>query len=345
MQKGKNGFQKRKEKMLDERIKNTIYFANLESGEFKITGEIPQQDDVYQFAIEHEIKIDEKIFNLLYQLLTVSNVQQALEKINTFLSKLLNHEVKVSFIENFEKNGEFEITNNGIKLPIMSKNSGSLGNILIDGPFSFQQALGLLAFYDSFVSVVEGLIINHRLSELLKSALDTMFFTLTARARLTEEELKRMEKISLNLSKRLQIDEEKTIIALKSANVGLVGVRDELFEQISKGNTSEEIIKEYLKHVDYGYEIMKEIDLEKEIMEVCLLHHETIDGKGPKGMKGSDIPKLAMVIGISEELVILRKKLSDLFGKYPEEYLKAVSEFPEVTERTLEVSDIPSNSE
>ncbi|MFN3691574.1 MAG: HD-GYP domain-containing protein [Fervidobacterium sp.] len=338
----RNSVENKKKKVLDEKIKDTLYFMNLVNGEFKITGQIPQQDEVYQFAIEYGIKIDEKVFNLLYQLLTVSNIQQALEKMYTFLSKLLNHEIKVSFLENFQKNEEFEITNNGIKLPITSKNSGSLGYILIDGPFSFQQALGFLAFYDSFVSVVEGLIINHKLSELLKSALDTMFFTLTARARLTEDELKRMEKISLNLSKRLNIDEEKTIIALKSANVGLIGVRDELFEQISKGNTSEEIIKEYLKHVDYGYEIMKEIDLEREIMEVCLLHHETIDGKGPKGMKGSDIPKLAMVIGISEELVILRKKLKDLFGKYPEEYLNIISEFPEVT---LEFKDAPSDFE
>lgn len=306
----------------------TFYSVDLITGEFKITGKMPCQDEVYQFAIENSIKIDEKVFDLLYHLLTVNDIQQAIVRMKNFLSKVLSSEVNVYY---FEEEGNFEMTSNTIKVNITSKNSGNLGHILINGPFSFNQVLGFLAFYDSFVSVIEGLIISHRIGELLKSSLDTIFFTLNARARLTENELKDMETIALKLSKELNIDEDTTLIALKSANVGLVGVRDEIFEMISQGNMSDEMLSEYFKHIDYGYEIMREIGIEKEIVDVCLFHHETIDGKGPKGLSGVEIPKLAMVVGISEELVILRKSFTDLRGKYPNKYLEIISNISDIS--------------
>ncbi|HOH54160.1 MAG TPA: HD domain-containing phosphohydrolase [Fervidobacterium sp.] len=79
---------------------------------------------------------------------------------------------------------------------------------------------------------------------------------------------------------------------------------------------------EYLKHVDYGYEILKDLDLEKEVLDACLYHHEFIDGSGPKGLSGDDIPKLALIVGIAEHIVLLGWDEERLRGKYADDFIE-----------------------
>ena len=52
------------------------------------------------------------------------------------------------------------------------------------------------------------------------------------------------------------------------------------------------------KHTQYGYEILKASQIEEELCEVCLYHHERINGNGyPNGLIKNDIPELAQIIG------------------------------------------------
>ncbi|HQO05218.1 MAG TPA: HD domain-containing phosphohydrolase, partial [Fervidobacterium sp.] len=158
--------------------------------------------------------------------------------------------------------------------------------------------------------------------QLLKSGLDTLYKALNERARLSDTDLVMMEKISFHLAELEDVDKELCGVVLKAANVGLIGVRDEIFEKIREGHAANEDYVEYLKHVDYGYEILKDLDLEKEVLDACLYHHEFIDGSGPKGLSGDDIPKLALIVGIAEHIVLLGWDEERLRGKYADNFIE-----------------------
>lgn len=304
---------------IERNLNGTDYNIDFDTGNFRITGNIPKQDDVYEFAMEYRLHIDEKIFDLLNKLLGVMSIEEAIVKIEEFFKIKYGKKIKVFYIE---ENDEMDLKNNRLKIPIISKNSGELGHLIIEGEFFFDQILGLLAFYDSFVSVIEGLILSHRLEQLLKSALNTLYLTLNKRARLNEDELFSMEKIVTELSKYEGLDIELSLIALKTANVGLIGVRDELFEKIRNGEIIEQEWEEFLKHTDYGYEILKKLDVQAELLDACLYHHELLDGTGPKKLKECEIPPIAMIVGIAENVVLLRRSPDEFVGKYPDEYIE-----------------------
>ncbi len=301
------------------RLNKTSYMFDQGTGNFTIEGDVPEQNDVYEFAMENMICIDERSFELVSWLLKTTRIDDIVLEISDFFEKRMDSSVKVSFSE---ENCQFEMTNDHANIPIISKNSGILGCINLTGKFSVFESLGLLAFYNSFVSIIEGIVINYRLQQLLKSGLDTLYKALNERARLSDNDLVMMEKISFQLAELEGVDKELCSVVLKAANVGLVGVKDEIFEKIRDGHAANEDYVEYLKHVDYGYEILKDLDLEKEVLDACLYHHEFIDGSGPKGLSGYDIPKLALIVGIAEHIVLLGWDRERLRGKYADDFIE-----------------------
>ncbi|WP_448375232.1 HD-GYP domain-containing protein [Fervidobacterium sp.] len=298
---------------------NATKYEIQENGYFKITGSIPSQDDIYEIAMNHDLKINEKIFDVIYEIIGGVDFEEIIVKLQNFFKRKMGKEVKISYSES---SSELVMTNSSLTIPISSKNSGTLGSVTILGRFTIDEALGFLAFYDSFVSVVEGLIISYRLEQLLKSALDTVFVTLNKRVRLDEDELKTMQKIALTISEHEHLNLEEVELALRTVNVGFVGIRDDLFERIRAGVISKEDYQEFLKHVDYGYEILKDMEAPTFIIDACLYHHEFINGSGPMGLKEKEIPKLALIVGFAEHVVLLKWEESELEGKYPDYYLE-----------------------
>jgi len=286
-------------------------------GTFRIYGRIPSQDDIYEVAMNHNLRINEKIFDILYELLGIVSVEEVIEKFQSFFKKEMGKEITIKYSESAS---ELNLTNRSLVLPISSKNSGSLGSVEMHGNFTVDEALGFLAFYDSLVSIVEGIIISYRLEQLLKSALDTVFATLNKRVRLGEHELKMMQKIASKIAKFENLNEEEVELALRTVNVGYVGIRDELFERIKSGNISPEDYQEFLKHVDYGYEILRDMEAPNFIIEACLYHHEFLDGSGLRGLKESDIPRISLAVGFAENVVLFKWDESKLKGKYPESF-------------------------
>jgi diguanylate cyclase (GGDEF) domain/uncharacterized domain HDIG len=58
------------------------------------------------------------------------------------------------------------------------------------------------------------------------------------------------------------------------------------------------IIKE---HVVVSYELLKEVDIYKDIAEIVRHHHEHYDGSGyPQGLKGDEIPMLAQIMIVTD---------------------------------------------
>ncbi|MEJ5257019.1 MAG: HD domain-containing phosphohydrolase [Fervidobacterium sp.] len=293
------------------------------TGNFYIYGQLPSQDDVYEMAIVYELKIAESIFDLTHNLLTAVSLEEIPIKVSTFFREKFNKNVTMEYDEELH---EFRMNKQQLVVPIVSKNSGTLGSTIIKGDFSLEEALGFLAFYDSFVSIVEGMIISHRLENLLRSALDTMFVTLNKRVKLEESDLKLMEEIVSKLSVVENVNLEEAKLALRTINVGFVGLKDELFDRIKSGAVRDGDYEEFLKHVQYGYEILKDMDAPNFIIEACLYHHDFVDGSGLSKLRGTEIPKLALIVGFAENVVLLGKHKEEMKGKYPDEYFRIIFE-------------------
>lgn len=54
-------------------------------------------------------------------------------------------------------------------------------------------------------------------------------------------------------------------------------------------------------HVNEGYDIIKDKDIDSRVKEACLLHHEKCDGTGyPFGLTSEKIPDFAKIIAIAD---------------------------------------------
>lgn len=55
------------------------------------------------------------------------------------------------------------------------------------------------------------------------------------------------------------------------------------------------------KHVNFGYETLRDKDVDQRVKEACLLHHERCDGSGyPFGIKGDKIPLEAKIVAVAD---------------------------------------------
>ncbi|MEN3041856.1 MAG: phosphohydrolase, partial [Fervidobacterium sp.] len=113
-------------RFIERDLNGTNYSIDFDNGTFKITGNIPRQDDIYEFAMEYRLQIDEKVFDLLNYLLTANSIEEIKNKVESFFKNRYQKMVKVSYKE---ENNELLIQNDVLKIPILSKNSGNLGHM------------------------------------------------------------------------------------------------------------------------------------------------------------------------------------------------------------------------
>lgn len=82
-------------------------------------------------------------------------------------------------------------------------------------------------------------------------------------------------------------------------DIGKVNIPDEILNKPGKLTKEEfDIVK---RHVNTGYELLKEQNIDNRIKEACLFHHEKCDGSGyPFGLKSDKIPVFAKIISIAD---------------------------------------------
>ncbi|EKN70937.1 HD-GYP domain-containing protein [Neobacillus bataviensis LMG 21833] len=84
-------------------------------------------------------------------------------------------------------------------------------------------------------------------------------------------------------------------------DIGKIGIPEHILTKPGRLTSKEyTIIK---THPEIGYEILKHVDgLKKNgVLDIVLYHHERFDGTGyPKGLKGSEIPLVARIVGVAD---------------------------------------------
>jgi len=74
----------------------------------------------------------------------------------------------------------------------------------------------------------------------------------------------------------------------------------------SLSNLTDQQYKEIQNHAQYGYELLKDIDILNKELDVIKYHHERWDGRGyPEGLKGEKIPVGARILTICDSLDVM----------------------------------------
>lgn len=123
----------------------------------------------------------------------------------------------------------------------------------------------------------------------------------------TEGHCKRVAYYTYHLAKKLGLSRAKTekiVNVAKIHDIGKIYVDDDILTSGEQLSNSE--YKEIQRHAEYGYKLLKDIDILKEELKVILHHHERWDGYGyPEGLKGEEIPVGARVLNITDSFDVM----------------------------------------
>ncbi|MFW6016992.1 MAG: HD-GYP domain-containing protein, partial [bacterium] len=123
----------------------------------------------------------------------------------------------------------------------------------------------------------------------------------------TEGHCERVAKYTYHLCDEMNLSRaksEKIISIAKIHDIGKIYVDDHILS--SSDNLSSQEYEEIKRHTEYGYQLLKDIDLINDELDIILYHHERWDGRGyPEGLKGEEIPVGARILTICDSLDVM----------------------------------------
>ncbi len=143
---------------------------------------------------------------------------------------------------------------------------------------------------------------NRKLRRLTRQVMLTLAGTIDAKDKYTNGHSERVAEYSRMIAERLGMSEQEQediyYIGLLH-DIGKIGVPDEIINKPSRLDEEEyNIVK---THPSIGAEILEKMSELPDIAVGAKYHHERYDGKGyPEGLKGTDIPLIARIIGVAD---------------------------------------------
>ncbi len=128
----------------------------------------------------------------------------------------------------------------------------------------------------------------------------------------TYKHLVRMSLYSYLIAVEMGFDEswcEKLRLAAPMHDIGKIGIKDSILLKPAK--LTKEEFEEMKNHTIYGYEILKDSDIEvlRMASNIAACHHEKYDGSGyPHGLKGEEIPPEARIVSVADVFDALTSK-------------------------------------
>ncbi len=175
---------------------------------------------------------------------------------------------------------------------------------------------------------------NALLYEEIKRAQDEIVFRLSLAAEFRDEttynHLIRMANYSFVIAQEINPDIkwcEMLRLAAPMHDIGKLGIKDQILLKPAK--LTEEEFEEMKKHTIFGYEILKDsdIDILKIASNIALYHHEKYDGTGyPYGLKGEEIPIEARIVAVADVFDALTSERPYKKALSVEEALKIIEE-------------------
>lgn len=118
----------------------------------------------------------------------------------------------------------------------------------------------------------------------------------------TSDHQKSSAELSRKIAQALSLkseDVDHIFIAACVHDIGKISVPAEILSKPSTLTNEEYALVK--KHVQYGYDALRNSTLSEQVLSAMYQHHERLDGSGyPKGLKGSDISMGAKIIAVAD---------------------------------------------
>lgn len=113
---------------------------------------------------------------------------------------------------------------------------------------------------------------------------------------------RRVAEYSVLIAQEMSFNDEKTELLYRAAmlhDIGKISTPDSIL--LKPGKLSELEFNLIQEHVVTSYEILKNVDIFKDLAEIVRHHHERYDGLGyPNGLKGAQIPILSHIMSLAD---------------------------------------------
>lgn len=126
----------------------------------------------------------------------------------------------------------------------------------------------------------------------------------------TEGHCERVLAFSLHMGQKLAVDSDayaRLLLGSYLHDIGKIGVPDAILLKPGRLTPEERVLMQ--RHVEYGFEIIRDVEFLLPASEVILGHHEKWDGTGyPRGVRGEAIPITARIFALSDVVDALLSK-------------------------------------
>lgn len=196
-----------------------------------------------------------------------------------------------------------------IMAPLMSKGR-SFGVLQLDvrrpakGHFT-QEDMEMLSVFASQVSLsLEHLWVHRQQQLAFQSTIAALVHSLTLKDKDTALHSIRVQRVALAIGQQLGLGEVETEVLSTAAllhDLGKQGVSDEVLFKAGKFNAAER--REMELHAAHTQGILDMIQYPSHLWEVpriAAYHHEKLDGTGPFGIEGDNIPMAARIISVAD---------------------------------------------
>jgi response regulator RpfG family c-di-GMP phosphodiesterase len=127
-------------------------------------------------------------------------------------------------------------------------------------------------------------------------------YALDLRDRETEGHTRRLVEMTIQLGRRVEINEDELIHIRRGAllhDIGKMGVPDNIL--FKPGSLSDEEWQVMRMHPVYAYEMLSSVSYLRKALEIPYCHHEFWNGEGyPRGLRGEDIPIKARIFSLAD---------------------------------------------
>jgi len=168
-----------------------------------------------------------------------------------------------------------------------------------------QNDLDMLSVFASQVGLaLEHLWLHQQQQRAFQSTIGALVHSLTLKDPEAAQHCERVQKVSLAIGERMGLSPTVLEILSMAAllhDLGKQGIRDEVL--FKPGRLTEQERQEMDLHAAYTQSILDMIDYPADLWDVprvAAYHHEKMDGSGPFGVAGADIPLPARIISVAD---------------------------------------------
>jgi putative nucleotidyltransferase with HDIG domain len=172
------------------------------------------------------------------------------------------------------------------------------------GVFTREDADLLTVFAHQVSLALDHLRLFQQQRRALQSTINALVHSLDLKDRQTAEHSERVQAVALEIGRELGLsDTELEVLSVAAIlhDLGKQGIRDEVLFKPDRLTPQER--EEVARHAADTQDILDKIEYPdhlRDVPRIAAYHHEKLDGRGPFGIKGDDIPLESRIISVAD---------------------------------------------